>query len=437
MLYATGSVFLLPYDRRDGIVTDSMTEGTRHHGELIDFGPKNLEMVSRRAGGLVGDAADRVRSDRDAVSEEELIDFGPKTLEMVPYRAVNELPQIRRHYGEEAIAELADAMTYDRGATRVTSRMFDLANPILSGRHSRQSAKRYINEHGDYFKIPTKERVDPQDLTPLDDDTAIILIAGHRRRRAVRHLLQRHNIHPAFARVAANLRDDIDFGQAIGLQLRENVYDRPSPQDEARAIDLTYRYVSQKHGAAPSIRQLAGQVGFSETKVRDALAFASLPESIQQLTNEKVLPYSTVRQLKPLYDAYLGLYADEPTAEQYRRAEKELQVFCNVMLTRTLTGNLEAKRGQLIANAVKELEGRAQYQQEELFFYEESQLDFRHKNSGRVLAQTALSVLRYRLQMDEVSEAEFDELAALVDAAQRRRTERTIPEMDLGLSQAS
>ncbi len=390
---------MLPYDRRNAIVTDSMTEGTRHHGELIDFGPKSLELV--------------------------------------PFHAVNELPQVRRQYDEAAIAELAEAIMAGRDTDGLTSEAFELANPILAGRHTRDSARRYIDEHGDYFKIPTKERVDPQDLTPLDDDTAIILIAGHRRRRAVGHLLERHNIPPVTARIAANVREDIEFGQAMGLQLRENVYDRPSPQDEARAIDLSYRYLSEKTGVVPSIRRLAGQLGFSETKVRDALAFASLPESIQQMTHEKVLPYSIVRQLKPLYDAYLALYPSESIAERHRRAEKELQTFCNVMLTRTLSGNVDAKRSQLIANAVKEAQGKAQYQQEELFFYEEAELDFRHKNSGRVLAQTALSVLRYRLQMDEVSESEFDELAALVDAAQRRRTERTIPEMDLGLSQAS
>src|SRR5690606_20343415 len=98
--------------------------------------------------------------------------------------------------------------------------------------------ERYIKQHADYYKIPSNERVDVQDLTPLNDDTALILIAGHRRRRAIGRLLEEHNINPALASIAMNVRDEIDFGQAVGLQLRENVYDRTSPQDEARAIDL-------------------------------------------------------------------------------------------------------------------------------------------------------------------------------------------------------
>ena len=121
MLYATGSVFLLPCDHRNAIVTDSMTEGTRHHGELIDFGPKSLELV--------------------------------------PFHAVNELPQVRRQYDEAAIAELAEAIMAGRDTDGLTSEAFELANPILAGRHTRDSARRYIDEHGDYFKIPTKEHM--------------------------------------------------------------------------------------------------------------------------------------------------------------------------------------------------------------------------------------------------------------------------------------
>lgn len=367
-----------------------------------------------------------------------LIDFGPKRLELIPYLAVNELEQVRTSYDPAGIEELARAIQSGNGADILSSDAYELGNPLSMGRHTKESAKRYIHDHGDFYGIPTRERMDYQDLTPFDDDTANILIAGHRRRRAIGHLLKVNNIDPGSARVASNVRDEIDFGQAIGLQLRENVYERPSPQDEARAIDLSYRYNIEKLGHAPNVRQLAKQLGFSETKVRDALTFASLPAAIQEYTASGLLSYSVVRQLKPLYDAFLIMHKDEAPEVRAIRAEMSVREFCDTILRRRLAGKTEERISQAITNRTKEIQGMADYQQISFeLFIEESRIERRVDVAGRQLASTAIAVMRYRLRLGEIKDSEIQELEMLLAAHRFSQAETEIQELSLGLSEVS
>ncbi len=368
------------------------------------------------------------------------ITFGPKRLEFVPYPAINELQQVRTTYAPAAIEELAKSIQADQTTAGVSSDTFELANPLLVGYHSKKSAKAYIAEHGDYYRIPKKERLDYQNLTPLNDETAVILIAGHRR-RAIGHLLTMNNIQPTEARIGASVHDDIEFSEAIGLQLRENVYERPLPQDEARAIDLLYRHRASQQGVKPNIKQLASQIGFSETKVREALTYASLPESIQAYTTSGVLSYSAVRQLAPLYDAFNALYKDETPAERLHKAELSVHEFCNITLTRLLSGKSEEKISKAIANRVKEIQGQAQYQQATLdFLIEADGIEYRKRRTERQLGVTALAVVEHQLHAGALRGGEIDKLEALLAsyrANQAAQASYLADELELGLSEAS
>lgn len=365
---------------------------------------------------------------------DNLVQFGPKRLELVPFLTVNELEQTRTAYNATGIEELAQAISVS-GSNTHNSEAFDLANPLVIGRHTKTSAKQYIYEHGEFYGIPARQRVDYQDLTPFDDDTTNILIAGHRRRRAIGLLLRTNNIHPANATVASHVRDEIEFGQAIGLQLRENVYERPSPQDEARAIDLSYRYNTERLGHAPSIRQLAKNLGFSETKVREALVFTSLPETIQEYTASGALSYSVVRQLRPLYDAFMAMYKEDPLDIQAIRAEMSVREFCDTILRQRLSGKTDERISQTIANRTKELQGMAYYQQASFeLLVEESRIERRQDLAGRQLASTALAVMRYRLRVGDIKDSEIEELETLLATHRVKQIENEMPELPLGLS---
>ena len=369
---------------------------------------------------------------------ESVIEFGPKRLQLVPFSSINELPQVRTTYDPNSIEELAQAIWTDRGDGLVSTDDFDLANPLLIGRHSPLSAKRYIHDHGEYHRIATADRMDYQDLTPLDIDSAIIMIAGHRRRRAIAHLLGQHNIMPDTVRVAGNVRDDIEFGQAIGLQLRENVYERPSPQDEARAIDLAFRYIQTKSGRVPSLKNLSTELGFGETKVRDAIAFASLPDSIQEYTNSGALSYTITRQLKPLYDVFIRYYTIKPDAgkDPVATAEFAVREFCDSHLNKRIQGKSDERISQLIAGQVKSIEDSIKYQQGSWDFDLDMSPESRSRRAGRQLTQTALAVMRYRLTLGEMSAQDISELEVLI-AAHRKAEMPKAPELPLGLTEAS
>ncbi|MFZ1250606.1 MAG: hypothetical protein WAR37_04140 [Candidatus Microsaccharimonas sp.] len=370
---------------------------------------------------------------------ESVIDFGPSRLQMVPFIAINELPQVRTTYDPAAIEELAQAIWTDRGDGTISSSDFELANPLLSGRHTKKSAKQFIDNHGEYFHIPTADRIDYQDLTPYDHDTAIILIAGHRRRRAIAHLINHHNLSQDFVRVAGNVRDEIEFDQAVSLQLRENVYDRPSPQDEARAIDLSYRYVQRRTGRVPSLKSLAVELGFKETKVRDAIAFASLPDSIQEYTNSGVLSYSVTRQLKPLFDVFVQYYQSLEASSQEAPAKAEFSVreFCDIHLQKRMQGRSDEKLAMAIKSQVKSIEDSIKYQQGSWEFEGlEASPELRARRANRELVRTAISVMRYRLNTGEMSDEEIADLEKLIASHRSAATQETIQPL-FTISQAS
>jgi len=350
-----------------------------------------------------------------------LVYFGPKYLNYVPLTAINELPQVRAKYDQDSLNELATSIVVDASveghAEDVTSAAFDLIKPITVGRHDRASARRYINDHAEYYRIARKDRVSVSDMVPMDDNSRIISIAGHRRKRAIQLLLGRFEIGPEDAMVAADERWNVSFAQAQGLQLRENVYDRPPAQDEARAIDLFYRDIVRRTGKAPLIAQFASQLGFSETKVRDALAFASLPESIQAFTYDNLLPYSTIRRVKVLSDAFERFYRGvEPTIAK-KHVEDDLITFCNQMVNMDLSGNTEQRRARLIENKAKEIFGQADYQQEGLFFLPSASPEARRQTSSSQLASLAINVLKHQIKSGEIPVDRLDELQAAIIAA--------------------
>jgi hypothetical protein len=367
-----------------------------------------------------------------------MIDFGPHWVDYVPYKAINELEQVRTDYDLLAIDELATAIQSGEQGTVINSDSFDLANPLLAGRHTKKSAKKYINDHGEYYRIASKDRVDYQNLTPYDQDTAVILIAGHRRRRAVGRLIDLYNIQPDAARIASNIRDEIEFGQAIGLQLRENVYERPSPQDEARAIDLSYRYTTQRLGHAPNIRKLSAQLGFKETKVRDAIAFASLPDAVQEFTRSGALSYSVVRRLKPLYDEYVIMYRDEGLEVPEVGAENAVVEFCQLQIKRRLEGKSEESMIATIKNQTRNIQDTAKYKQGMMDVWLEAPTSGRRREiAGRQLARTALGVMRYGLSTGDIKDEELARLEEMVAAYRARQASYETTELPLGLPEAS
>lgn len=355
-----------------------------------------------------------------------MVIIGPKELEAVPFQAVNELPQVRTVYDPAKLAELADAIRSGEPGAQ-GSAAFTLVSALSVGRFTPTEAGLYITEHGEFYEIPRKDRVAVEDLARYQDDV-LILIAGHRRRRAIRFLLDEMGIHPTRARVAAHIQTALSFDEALYLQLRENTYEKPDPCDEARAIERAYQHQSRLEGSATNIRHLASELGFSETKVRDALQFASLPSSIQKIATDGVLSYTVTRQLKPLYDAFLARYKYEPLEQAVLRAEAETLTFCMVDIEKTLSGKSDTTLQLAIANKTKEVLGQAMYQSDELFFMDQTPLE-RFGTASRKLAGTALRVVEHVVQ--SYPDDELERARRAIEAEQARRQSTDLPKEPL------
>ncbi len=353
---------------------------------------------------------------------QELIVFGPSHVEMVPYLAINELPQVRQKYDPEALADLALSMetTPDQEieeTTKITGNNFDLMTPLSIGRHTLKSAKVFLREHADFHEIPSEKRRHVDELARLSDGRIAILNAGHRRKRAVAILAKKYGLNIGAVVINSDVRDDIPFARALGLQLRENNHDRPPAYDEARAISLCYKDTLRHTGSAPSVQRVARELGFSETKVRDALAFGSLPSTIQGLARDGTLPYGTIRRLKPLNDLYERLYAGPDHATVVKSVEDELLAFCNRLLNNKLSGKADQNHQLMIEGKMRELQNQAEYQ-EGLFLVEPEIAARRRQESTASLSKLALSVIRYQIRTGALP---LDAMGSLVDMLQEAR----------------
>lgn len=346
------------------------------------------------------------------------VHFGPRALQEVPLTAVHELQQVRTSYDPEGINELATSMVLnpeiEQDADLVATDAFDLNTPIMVAHFSNElAARRYIHDYAAHYGV------DPVDIDSLieDDGTVKFLIAGHRRKRALYQLADRFNIDPDDITVSASVYEDPSFAEALRLQLSENVHERPPVQDEARAIERFYRDVVSQQGTPPPIREFASQLGFGETKVRDALAFASLPGEIQGLTDRGLVSYSIVKRFKPLQDAYERLYRREQSGVLPEELSELVRDSLMTDAARLLSSRLdrsETRANIYIDNITKAVEARVN-SQTPLFEWASQTPKQMRDRAAQKLSRQAVQSLQWQVGTGDLAEAELQRLEALRD----------------------
>ena len=325
------------------------------------------------------------------------IHFGPLHVDAVPLRDITELQQVRTEYNRTALEDLADAITLP-AAPEDTTPHFDLQNPVAVARFSSHTQRtRYVHDHADFFRLDSDQR-----NHNFRHAGNTILVAGHRRHRAIGILAVRHELDLGDATIAASVHEDPDFGAALGAQLRENSHEKPSPQDEARAIHYYYEHIHATEQQPPSIRRIACELGFGETKVRDALSFASLPDDVQQLTHQNILPFSTVRQFKGLHDAYTAKY-------QAPRDAHDALMSDIARLLKTRLAHSDTKAVKWIVTRTQEVRAETTYHQD-AFFELESSPRARRTTQASQLATEALRILAYQLKTGDLAPETLNEL---------------------------
>ncbi len=359
--------------------------------------------------------------------DDDLVEFGPQFLELVPLTELRELQQVREEYDPAGIEELATSLEHpesifyeDMSNTELT-KQFDLKHPLVVARLDQQSYRNFVKEHAEYYGI---EPVALED-EPAEGEVALLLIAGHRRKRAVALKSLQRNIPLDEVGIVAHVYDNIDFDEALSHQLRENIHTRTSPQEEARAIERYFRHEKRRSaGKSVTIASIARSLGFGTQKVSDALAFASLPVKIQSYVDskDKQLAYGVVRSLKPLYDAYGELHdllnqsGDHPQLKEDYCCD-ELIIMANKLAGRNFEEN-SVKAQTIIKNTLEEIRAKIDPRAVPLFEMQaESARDRRNRSYGN-LGKKAVSALRHIESHDALQYLSDQDKAAIMNLAE-------------------
>lgn len=337
--------------------------------------------------------------DNDAT---DFIDFGPKSVSPVTYALINELPQqVRKTYEPAQIDDLAIAMTIPPPSDGAEVE-FDMFNPLLCAHLSHEDTVQYLKEYSEFYGVET----DVSELRPDENGRYTILISGHRRKRAIRQLISENDLDISKVRAHVNQRDSITFEKALVAQVRENTYEKVPPEEVARHIEQFYKYLCSTQPEKPTYREIARKLGQSESIVRTALRFCSLPEEIQELAHNKTLPYSILVKLDKIHEKRKEFYEKEQ--ERGHSFSETIDEYClchlHLMVTRILRTRLEKdeKIDQLIKQEVTTLDQRMKYQQDELELLspEERSARQRLSRSASLLCKQSLSSLEYALDIN-------------------------------------
>ncbi len=337
--------------------------------------------------------------DNDAT---DFIDFGPKSVSPVTYALINELPQqVRKTYEPAQIDDLAIAMTIPPPSDGAEVE-FDMFNPLLCAHLSHEDTVQYLKEYSEFYGVET----DVSELRPDENGRYTILISGHRRKRAIRQLISENDLDISKVRAHVNQRDSITFEKALVAQVRENTYEKVPPEEVARHIEQFYKYLCSTQPEKPTYREIARKLGQSESIVRTALRFCSLPEEIQELAHNKTLPYSILVKLDKIHEKRKEFYEKEQ--ERGHPFSETIDEYClhhlHLMVTRILRTRLEKdeKIDQLIKQEVTTLDQRMKYQQDELELLSPEERSARQQlsRSASLLCKQSLSSLAYALDIN-------------------------------------
>ncbi len=326
------------------------------------------------------------------------IEFGPKNTAPVPLPTINEIEQIRKIYDPGAITELATSIVHEEDGNT----WFDMYNPLLAACLTPEEAEQYLKEHAAFHK--GSQSID--NLTPDDDGNYVILISGHRRKRAIEQLLSQHGIAPECTLVNVNLRRGITFEEALVAQVRENTHEKVSPTETAKYIEQLHTYLNNKEGTQPTYRRLSMMTGISEGIISTALRFQRLPESIRRLatTHGDILPYSTLVRLEPLMrkrgELYkkllsLGQTMDGEDCETY--VKNHLHIAANKIVKLRLGAE---KRIHFIQQQISDIELQIINAQPSFDLIAETSSGAQRKTSNIRLGGTAISALRHAYEDD-------------------------------------
>ena len=366
---------------------------------------------------------------------DDLVEFGPKNVIPMPHSLINELPeQVRKTYEPSQINDLAAAMELMQLEDE-THPQFDMYNPLLCAYLTSAEATQYLDKYSVFHNIR------PVDISTLRADPQgnyCLLISGHRRKRAIEQLTQKHELDTAHIQIQINLRPHINFEEALIAQVRENTYEKVPPEETAKYVEQFYAYLLSEQTKKPTHIDVARKLGLSESVVATALRFCSLPEEIQVLAQSKTLPYSTVAKLEVIlrkrtyYYEHLSSMGQKPYEPVEEYCLEHLRIITNKIMRLRL--DRSEKVDKLLQREVATLDQLTLSYQDELVLLspEMNSAGRQRKRSATLLAETALTSLLYAVGQNPaaIKPADLNRLEELVQEA-KNYAKHTEPQEDL------
>ncbi len=344
------------------------------------------------------------------------------------------LKQVREIYPPDHIRELADSMDIvAEDGTLTTELIQDTTIADLSF----DEALQYLADHGEHYGIDhTPDELPP----PNEEGRYFIMIAGHCRRLGIIMNAERRGYgsqdhDKVFVGIVP--RRGITFEEALALQVRENFSLRPSVQEDAHNILRYFNMRTQRDGQEPSYAECSRVLGYSASKISEALRFARLPLDIREFAEfgpkgeKPALSFGNAVNLSKLIEAY-ALYhrANHPEEDDDIITKRSVQSVTD-FAKKLVAQRIEAGRGNVdatIAGKIEELIGAAPYLSAEGLF-ELPPDAVERKNgaataSGRRMGQAALWALEYRQRHNEMTADEEERALALAERVRARRAAR-------------
>jgi hypothetical protein len=235
---------------------------------------------------------------------------------------------------------------------------------------------------------------DSSELERRPDGTWRILIAGHRRCRAMRIVADKYGYALRESDVRIDVYHNLPFADAVSLQGRENEHREVDPAEAANDIARHYYYFQHKHdGRIPTQKELVLLTGYSADRVSKALRYHSLPSELKDYYTSGQLPFNIVARLRSLYDAEYSYrtqkypwQAVECSDELSRDALHQTAGFANELAALKSKGFGADMLREKLSAKMKSLE----VVQDELFMLEETPVEYRTRTRRRyvdVMAQ--------------------------------------------------
>lgn len=201
---------------------------------------------------------------------------------------INAFPDAQTRQNYEGIDELKESI-----------KSSNLFHPLMVAKLNPQDASDYLDGLNGLWG--TSHTIDEQ--IPTSDGYYYVLIAGHRRMKAVGLLLDeisvlRPDVDTSQMRISANVLENITLTDALKIQISENTSQKLPPDQEAHSIRL------YKDRTGLNTRECANDLGCSQRKVRESVRFTEMPIDIQNCTKDGRLNYSQVVTLWHLQNAY-------------------------------------------------------------------------------------------------------------------------------------